>query len=124
MGNLMDWFYGQIVGFLGNFFAIMGGMGVELFELAWVQSVVAFFSQLGWALFAVSVVVCCFEFGLEYSTGRGNIQQTAINILKGFLAVSLFSTVPVRLYALSVELQGQFTAEITRSEERRVGKEC
>ncbi len=26
MGNLMDWFYGQIVGFLGNFFAIMGGM--------------------------------------------------------------------------------------------------
>ncbi len=27
MGNLMDWFYGQVVGFLGNFFAIMGGMG-------------------------------------------------------------------------------------------------
>ena len=74
---------------------------------------VAFFSQLGWALFGVSVVVCCFEFGLEYSTGRGNIQQTALNILKGFLAVSLFSTVPVRLYELSVDLQGQFTAEIT-----------
>ena len=109
----MDWFYGQIVGFLGNFFAIMGGMGVELFELTWVQSMVMFFSQLGWALFGVSVVVCCFEFGLEYSTGRGNIQQTALNILKGFLAVSLFSTVPVRLYELSVDLQGQFTAEIT-----------
>ena len=45
--------------------------------------------------------------------GRGNIQQTALNILKGFLAVSLFSTVPVRLYELSVDLQGQFTAEIT-----------
>lgn len=59
MGNLMDWFYGQIVGFLGNFFAIMGMMGVELFELPWVRSVVAFFSQLGWALFAVSVVVSC-----------------------------------------------------------------
>ena len=113
MGNLMDWFYGQIVGFLGNFFAMMGNMGVELFELTWVQSVVTFFSQLGWALFAVSVVVCCFECGLEYSTGRGSIQQTAVNILKGFLAVSLFSTVPVRLYELSVSLQGQFTAEIT-----------
>ena len=61
MGNLMDWFYGQIVGFLGNFFAIMGNMGVELFELSWVQSVVTFFSQLGWALFAVSMVVSCFE---------------------------------------------------------------
>ena len=113
MGNLMDWFYGQLVGFLGNFFAIMGMMGVELFELTWVQSVVTFFSQLGWALFGVSVVVCCFEFGLDYSTGRGNIQQTAMNIVKGFLAVSLFSTIPVRLYELSVTLQGQFTAEIT-----------
>ena len=63
MSNLMDWFYGQLVGFLGNFFAIMGMMGVELFELTWVQSVVTFFSQLGWALFGVSVVVCCFESG-------------------------------------------------------------
>ena len=44
MGNLMDWFYGQLVGFLGNFFAIMGMMGLELFELTWVQSVVTFFS--------------------------------------------------------------------------------
>ena len=26
MGNLMAWFYGQLVGFLGNFFAIMGMM--------------------------------------------------------------------------------------------------
>lgn len=109
----MDWFYGQIVGFLGNFFAIMGNMGVELFELSWVQSVVTFFSQLGWALFAVSMVVSCFECAIEYSTGRGNIQQTAVNILKGFMAVSLFSTVPVRLYELSVNLQGKFSAEIT-----------
>ena len=51
-----------------------------------------FFSQLGWALFGVSLVVACFEFGIEYSSGRGNIRHTAINCLKGFLAVSLFST--------------------------------
>ena len=113
MGNLVDWFYGQIVGFLGNFFAEMGNMGVELFDLDWVQAVVLFFSQLGWALFGVSLVVSCFEFGIEYSTGRGNLQQTAINILKGFLAVSLFSTVPVRLYTLSVSLQGMFSAGLT-----------
>ena len=29
-----------------------------------------------------------------------------MNIIKGFLAVSLFTVVPVRLYALSVSLQG------------------
>ena len=101
------------MGFLGAFFAVMGNMGVELFELVWIQAVVRFFSQLGWALFAVSMVVSCFEFGIEYSSGRGNIRQTAINCIKGFMAVSLFSTVPVRLYALSVSLQAQFTAGIT-----------
>ena len=113
MDNLLDWLFGHIVGFLGNFFAIMGNMGVELFEMDWVEAIVLFFSQLGWALFGVSLVVCCFECGIEYSSGRGNIQQTAINIIKGLMAVSLFTTVPVRLYALCVSLQGQFSTAIT-----------
>ena len=61
----------------------------------------------------VSVVVCAFECGIEYSTGRGNLQQCGMNIIKGFLAVSLFTVVPVRLYALSVSLQGTFSAGLT-----------
>ena len=113
MDNLIDWFYGQVVGFLGNFFSAMGNMGVELFELEWVQAIVLFFSQLGWALFGVSLVVCAFEFGIEYTTGRANLQHTALNAIKDFLAVSLFTTVPIRLYALSVSLQGRLSAGIT-----------
>ena len=26
MDNLVDWFYGQVVGFLGNFFSVMGNI--------------------------------------------------------------------------------------------------
>ena len=113
MDNLIDWFYGQLVGFLGNFFAEMGNMGVELFELEWVQAVVLFFSRLAWALFAVSLVVRAFECGIEYASGRANLQQTALDVIKGFFAVSLFTTVPVRLYTLSVSFQGTFAAGIT-----------
>lgn len=113
LDQLVDWFYGQIVGFLGNFFALMGNMGVELFELEWVEAILLFFSRLAWALFAVSVVVCAFECGIEYSAGKGNIQQTALNIIKGFLAVSLFTVAPVRLYVLSVSLQSTFAAGLT-----------
>jgi len=102
-----------VVGFLGNFFSEMGSMGVELFELDWVQAIVLFFSQLAWALFGVSLVVSAFECGIEYSSGRGNIQHTALNAIKGFMAVSLFSVVPVRLYALSVSLQGTFSQGLT-----------
>ena len=102
-----------MVGFLGNFFAEMGNMGVELFDLGWVQAIVLFFSQLGWALFGVSLVVCIFECGIDYTTGRANIKDTALNILKGFLSVCLFTSVPVRLYSLSVSLQGTFASGLT-----------
>ena len=113
LGQIVDWFYSQVVGFLGNFFSEMGSMGAELFEMNWVQSVVLFFSYLGWALFATGLVVAVFECGIEYSSGRGNIRETALNAIKGFMAVSLFTVVPVRLYELSVTLQGQLTAGIT-----------
>ena len=113
LGQIVDWFYGQVVGFLGNFFAEMGNMGVELFEMSWVQSIVLFFSYLAWALYGTGLVVACFECGIEYSSGRGNIRETALNAIKGFMALSLFTVVPVRLYELSVTLQGQLTAGIT-----------
>ena len=59
------------------------------------------------------MVVSGFEFGIEYSTGRGNLQHTALNAIKGFMAVSLFTVVPVRLYSLSVSLQGTFAIGLT-----------
>ena len=116
MDDLIDWFYGQLVGFLGNFFAQMGNMGVELFDLECVQAVILFFSKLAWALFAVSLVVRAFECGIEYASGRANLQQTALDMIKGFFAVSLFTTVPVRLYALSVSLQGTLSVGLTGSD--------
>ena len=116
MDDLIDWFYGQLVGFLGNFFAQMGNMGVELFDLEWVQAVILFFSKLAWALFAVSLVVRAFECGIEYASGRANLQQTALDMIKGCFAVSLFTTVPVRLYALSVSLQGTLSVGLTGSD--------
>ena len=70
LGQIVDWFYGQVVGFLGNFFAEMGNMGVELFEMSWVQSIVLFFSYLAWALYGTGLVVACFECGIEYSSGQ------------------------------------------------------
>ena len=30
LGEITDWIYGQIVGFLGNFFGEMGSMGAEI----------------------------------------------------------------------------------------------
>jgi hypothetical protein len=102
-----------MVGFLGQFFAMMGNMGAELFDMDWVKAIVLFFSYLGWALYGIGLVVACFECGIECQSGRGNIKDTALNAIKGFMAVSLFTIVPVRLYQLSITLQGSLTTGIS-----------
>ena len=105
MDQFIDWVYSPLVGFFGNFFAEMGNMGVELFEMSWVQSIVLFFSYLAWTLYVVGLVVAVFEVGIEYQTGRASIKDAAISAVKGFMAVGCFTLVPVELYKLSVTLQ-------------------
>lgn len=113
MDQMIEWAYGQVVGFLADFFAQMGNMGVELFAMSWVQSIVLFFSYLAWALYGTGLVVSAFETGIEYQHGRGSVKDAALNAIKGFMAVSLFTIVPVELFKLSVNLQSSLMAGIT-----------
>jgi hypothetical protein len=113
MDQVIGWFYSQAVGFLGDFFAQMGNMGVELFDMPWVKSIVLFFSYLAWALYGTGLVVSVFECGIEYQSGRGSIKDTLLNALKGFLAVNLFTTVPIELFKLAVNLQSSLSSGIT-----------
>ena len=99
--------------FLWQLFCEMGNMGVELFEMSWVQSIVLFFSYLAWTLYVVGLVVAVFEVGIEYQTGRASIKDAAISAVKGFMAVGCFTLVPVELYKLSVTLQASLTSGIT-----------
>lgn len=112
LDQMMDWLYGMLIGFLSEFLAMMNGMGAELFALPWVEAIVLFFSNLGWMLYAVGLVVACFECAIEYQSGRGSIRDVALNALRGFFAVSLFSHLPVVLYREAVSLEGSLTAAI------------
>ena len=99
LGQIFDWIYGKIVEFLSEFLNMMNGMGSELFELIWVQAVVEFFHYFAWALYVVGLVVAVFEAAVEYQGGRTTaVRDLALGSVKGFLAVSLFTTVPVELY--------------------------
>ena len=77
------------------------------------NAITTFFSWLGWALFVVGLVVGAFECAIEYQGGRGSIKDTALNYVKGFMAVSLFSILPVNLYSLSVSLQSSFGSALS-----------
>ena len=102
----MNWLYGEIMKFIQDFFTNMASMGADIFDLAWIQAVIHFFFLFGWALYAVGVVVMMFEVGIGAQSGKSNLMEAGINSIMGFLAVGMFTTVPIELYEFTVTLQG------------------
>ena len=105
MEMMLDWIYQQIISAISTLFTGMNALGIELFDQPWVKQIISIFVGIGWTLFIAGVVVSLFEFAIEYQNGRGDPKALALNTLKGFFAVSLFSVAPVRLYTLSVAMQ-------------------
>ena len=112
--TMLEWFYTAIYDAIAEFFTSMGNLGIEMYELPWVAAAVRFFGMFGWALFAVGMVVAIFDVAIESQTGRVNIKTTALNIIKGFMAASLFTVLPLELYKFCITLQNTFAGDLTR----------
>lgn len=110
MGQIIDWAYEQLLEFLGEFFGMMGNMGAELFSYDFVEAVVEIFRLFGWILFLTGLVVAVFEVAIEYQSGRGSVRDASLNAVKGFMAVSLFTVLPIELYKFCISLQVQMTS--------------
>ena len=102
----LKWIFEAIYGAIADFFTMIGGMGTDLFTLSWVKSFLKLFSLFVWSLFVAGLVVAVFDTAIEYqSMGQLSVKRQIMPILYGFLAVNLFSIVPVRLYTFCVTLQ-------------------
>lgn len=112
LNRFIQWLFKSIYDGIANFFTQISNMGTEIFDLSWVQAVVKLFSLFGWSLFVVGVVVSAFDLAIEYQTGRANIKTTALNWIKGFMAVSLFTITPIELYKFCVSLQNTFAKDL------------
>lgn len=112
--TMLQWFYETIYGAVADFFAMMGNMGAEIFDLDWVKATILLFTYFGWALFAAGVVVAIFDVAIEFQSGRANIKTTSLNILKGFFACSLIGVLPVEMYQFCISLQNTFMHDLTR----------
>ena len=113
MDGITAWIYQKIVDLFGKFFALINSMGINLFEQPWVNRIIKLFSNIGWALFVTGIIVALFEFAIESQNGRGDVRALSLNIIKGFIAVNLFTIVPVKLYALAVTMQAGMSGDMT-----------
>jgi hypothetical protein len=112
--TMLRWFYTAIYDAIAEFFTTMGNLGVEMYDLDWVKAAVHLFYLFGWALFGVGVVTAIFDVAIEAQTGRVNIKTAGLNILKGFMAASLVTVVPLELYKFCITLQNTFAGDLTR----------
>jgi len=113
MDQFLRWIYQAFYTAIAEFFTKMGGLGVEIFDLSWVAATVKLFGLLAWALFVVGVVVAVFDVAIESQSGRASIQGAAINIIKGFMAAGLITTVPIELYKFCITLQNAFAKDLS-----------
>jgi hypothetical protein len=112
-GKFMTFLYTMVYNALADFFSMMTGIGAQLFDLAWVDTALHFFSLFGWGLFIAGLVVAIFDIAIEYqSQGRLNIKRQILPFLYGLLAVNLFTTVPVSLFRFCVNLQNTFAQDL------------
>ena len=114
-GTFMTWIYTMVYEAMADFFSMMTEIGANLFDLAWVQSALKFFSLFGWGLFVAGLVVAIFDIAIEYqSMGRLNIKRQVLPFVYGLLTVNLFITVPVELFRFCVNLQNTFVDDLAQ----------
>ena len=125
---MLQWYYETIYNAIADFFTLMGNMGADLFDLAWVQATINLFVLFGWALYVTGIIVAVFDVAIEYQSGRANIKTTALNILKGFFACSMIGVVPVELYKFCISLQNLLARDLSvitaQSQSQDLGISC
>ncbi len=112
LNRIIQWLFTIIYDGIADFFTMISGLGVEIFELDWVNAMVKLFSLFGWSLFVVGLVVSAMDLAIEYQNGRASVQGTALNWIKGFMAVNLFTITPIELYKFCVSLQNTFSKDL------------
>ena len=111
-GAMFEWVFNLIYGAIADLFEFINSTTSDIFELSWVQAFISLFHSLAWMLFVCGLIVAVFDTAIAYESGQANIKNTCLNVLKGFMAASLVTVVPQRLYSFCVATQGTFAHDL------------
>lgn len=109
---MFNWIFMTIYDAIADIFTWINESSSDLFDLAWINSFISLFHNIGWILFACGLVVAVFDTAIGCENGRADIKGTCLNVLKGFFAASLITVVPQRLYSYCVSLQHSFATDL------------
>ena len=110
--TMFEWLFDLIYGGIADLFEFINNSTSDIFALTWVQAFIGLFHNLAWMLFVCGLIVAVFDTAIAYESGQANIKNTCLNVLKGFMAASLVTVVPQRLYGFCTNLQGTFATDL------------
>lgn len=110
--TMFNWLFEKIYGLIADLFTFINETATDIFALSWVQAFMSLFNSLAWMLFVCGMIVAVFDTAVAYESGQVNIKNTCINVLKGFMAVSMVTVIPQRLYSFCINLQSNFATEL------------
>lgn len=112
---MFSWLFNLIYGAIADLFEFINSTTSDIFSLSWVNSFISLFHHMGWILFVCGLIVVVFDCAIAYESGQNSIKTTCLNVLKGFMAASLITIIPQRLYSFCVSMQGSFTRDLMGS---------
>lgn len=108
-GNSMDqmftWIYYLLINSLNDFTQYIGNMGADLFDNSIVKAILVFFWWIGVTVLIIGIVIAIAQFGIGYDSGKSNFVETLSNIIKAMMVTALFTTVPVKVFQLSISTE-------------------
>ncbi len=114
--EVIAYFFYQGVNLITGFTEDMNAHAVTLFDQPFVSGIVQFFQLLAMGLALFGTMMAVFEFIIAYQEGRsGSFSPVGINLIKTWFAAFLFSTVPIMLYKLSIDIYGAISGVLTSS---------
>lgn len=111
--QLFSWLYYKLIDCLNTFTKYIGDMGADLFDDENIKAILLFFQLLASVLLVVGIGISFSEYAIGAENGRTSIRDTVMNIFKAMMAVALFSTVPIKLYQLSISVENTIGAAIS-----------
>ena len=112
---MFEWIFDLIFDGISDIFEFINMSAADIFTLSWVQAFISLFHSFGYMLFVVGMLAAIFDTAVAYENGSANIKNTCINVIKGFMAASLFAVVPPLLYQFCISLQSTFSNDLLSS---------
>ena len=90
-----------------------------VFNVAPIRVLLSFAAKFGWMLFVIASLLAVSEIGIQYKSNQpiADMSKTVgLNLFKAFIAVQLFTTVPIPLYKFVINLQNRVLVGLSLTE--------